>query len=221
MRTIPFPFIFSLFCLFACEKQDTQVLFAPEIAASCVNCVQLDALSVGQVSYYQTIKGDDFYRNENPDLNYLDDTLQLKVVDQEGDLFFLEETIITAETDQIFQYTVKVDKEHIVFSRYREGDLSSLVDFRGQKSISFPIDLSEAPQARMKGWYIENDCDMTSCLYQMDEFQDKRNLNVYLDYSPMAYDGHGYYAIYDKSYLYRSMSVGSWVPEGNGWELIR
>lgn len=221
MRTIPFAFVLILCCLFACEKQDTEVLFAPEVASDCGSCVRFDALAVGQISYYQRIEGERFYDSKDPALNYLDDTLALRVVRQEGNVFTLEESIITAETDEIYQFTAQVDEEQITFSRPGERDFSNLIQFQRNKTLSFPLDLKEAPKARTKGWYIENDCDLVPCHYQLEGFLENKTVGAYLDYSPMAYDGNGYYAIYDATNLYRSMSIGAWTGVGEGWELIR
>ena len=210
----------SLLFLFSCEKQNLQILNTLELASSCPQCVRFDALAVGQTSYYQGISGEAFYQSENPLLIYQEDTLVLKVVDRQGDVFTLEESIITASTDEVFQYQIKVDKENITISKPKEGGLSNLFAFQRNKSLVFPLDLKDAPPARTKGWFIENDCDLQICYYRMDEFMGSKDISVYIDYSPMAYDGNGYYAIYDQIFLYRTMGVGSWTATGSGWELI-
>jgi hypothetical protein len=221
MRTIPFAFILCLFSLLACEKNEVEVLNTPEIAAACENCVRFDALAVGQVSYYQAVEGESFREAGEPAWRYLDDTLELRVVDQQGEIFVLEESIITAETDEVFRYSVKADKDNITFSRFQEGDLANLINFRTSKSIIFPLDLPEASQAQTRGWYINNNCESNPCYFQIDDFQGIEDASVYLDYGPMAYDGNGYYAIYDPTMLYRMISVGAWTGEGQGWELVR
>jgi hypothetical protein len=201
MRTLPFTLILSLFWLLACEKNDVQVLYAPEISAACANCVSFDALAVGQVSYYQRLEGERFYDSNEPALNYQEDTLMLRVISQNGNVFTLEESIITAETDEIYQYSVHVDEEQITFSKPHQGDRSNLIGFHSEKSISFPLDLKAAPQARTKGWYIENDCDLVPCHYRMEGLLEDQTVSVYLDYSPMAYDGNGYYNMSHPEFL--------------------
>lgn len=221
MKNIPFVLLLSLFCLFSCEKQDVDILFAPENNSSeCEQCVQFDNLAVGQVSYYQGLKGEAYYQDDTPRLQYLDDTLQLRVVNQEGNVFTLEESIITSETDEVFQYMVQVDEENITFSKMHEGDLSNLVFFDRNKTLVFPLNI-RSPQARIVGWFIENDCDLVPCYYSIEEFEAEKGVKVYLDYSPMAYDGNGYFAVYDQRYIHRMMSISAWTGEGLGWELIR
>jgi len=221
MKTIPlFALAFSLFFLMACEKKEITVQETPGISSACANCVQFDDPAVGQLNKYVKFKGASFYKEDNPTITYEADTLYLEVIGKTDNEFTLEERVFS-QPGQAVQYKLTVDKEGYYFSRGEKRANALLLPplFR-LENMDFLLNLDEAPSAAMKGWYIENNCDKQPCYYQLDQFGEREELKVFLDYSPMAYDGNGFYSIYDEKYLLRTTSIAAWTGEASGWELF-
>ncbi len=219
MKTIPFAAIVILIVLCSCEKQNLEIRSDLTPQDICENCVQFDQLEVGQVSYYEQIKGEPYYQSDDPAIKYLPDTLSLKVIKKEGNIFTLEETL-KSKPQERFSYNIELSSEGISFFKDNTGTTSNIFPLHKLETIKLTEDMSTFPQAKMKGWYIENNCERQPCYFQIEQFSGLEKLMVFLDYSPMAYDGNGFYAIYNQSMFVRMVSVGAWTAEGNGWELI-
>ncbi len=221
MRTIPFVTLLSTLLFLACEKQEVEALETPMTTASCENCVRLNDLKVGQVSFFKKFKGTSVYHDENPEILYLEDTLRLEVTAQNGMVFTLKENL-TSNPEETWQYNIRVEKSGFAFVKAKEYFVSNLFSNKNIGSTFMPFELKEAPEAQMKGWYIFDECDLKPCFYFIEQFNDTgEKVNVYLDYSPMAYDGNGFYALYNEELIFRTLSVGAWTGEAEGWDLIR
>ncbi|MDX1942117.1 MAG: hypothetical protein SFU99_16255 [Saprospiraceae bacterium] len=216
MRSLTiFASLILLFCA-ACQKEETATLKA----GNCSNCINFNSLEVGQQSRYIAFKGNrDF---EEQKWQYESDTLVVRVSAKTGDNFTFEE-YLTTDPDSVRSYNVILvdDSAKIELREYWNGSWL----FQGGLLINLPLAPANYQLAEIKGWEAIVTCETAPCYgylpaYQQQEFI-YNDLYVYRNYEPMAWDGNGFFAIYNAKYgVVRSVSVGSWIPVGNGWDLI-
>lgn len=219
MKTkVLFSLLFLTVILWSCQQEDDVQTLA--LADNCPNCINFENLQVGQQSRYVAFKGKrDF---EEQAWHYESDTLVVNVVAQENTHFIFEE-FLTTNPDSIRKYTVALsaDSVKINLSEYWVGSWL----FQGGQHIAIALAPTNQQFAEIKGWEAIVDCNLAPCYGFLSEYKQNRvvfnNLYVYHNYGPMAWDGNGYFAIYNQKYgVVRSVSVGSWVPVGKGWDLI-
>lgn len=219
MKTkVLFSLLFLTVILWSCQQEDDIQTLA--LADNCPNCINFENLQVGQQSRYVAFKGKrDF---EEQAWHYESDTLVVNVVTQENTNFIFEE-FLTTNPDSVRKYTVALsaDSVKIDLSEYWIGSWL----FQGGQQIHVALAPTNYQSTEMKGWEAIVDCGMAPCYGYLSEYKQNRfvynNLYVYHNYGPMAYDGNGYFAIYNQKYgIVRSVSVGSWIPVAKGWDLI-
>jgi len=199
------------------QNDDIQALVS---AGDCPNCINFENMQVGQQSRYVAFTGKrDF---EDQDYHYLSDTLVVQVVAQEGADFMIEE-FLTSNQDSIRTYRIGLTESsvHIGLNEYWIGSWL----FQGGTNINIALEPKDYQSAEIKGWEAVVRCETAPCYAYLPEYKQNRSvyndLYVYHNYGPMAWDGNGFFAIYNAKYgVVRSVSVGSWVPVAGGWDLI-
>ncbi len=219
MKTkVLFSLLLLTLAIWNCQQDDDIQSLA--LADECPNCINFENVQVGQQSRYVAFTGKrDF---EDQDYHYLSDTLVVQVAAQEGEDFILEE-FLTSNPDSIRTYRISLIDNNINI-RLNEYWIGSWL-FQGGTNIQIALEPRDYQSAEIKGWEAIVSCETAPCYGYLAEYEQGRfNYNdvyVYRNYGPMAWDGNGFFAIYNSKYgIVRSVSVGSWIPVGNGWDLI-
>lgn len=205
----------------ACQKEEN-VAELPTKIAVCDNCINFQSPQVGQESRYLAFEGNRY--QDNRESKYKKDTLVVKVTAQNGSTFLFEE-FLTSNPDSIRNYKVMWSQDSIKISLPSYyGD--SWLFYGGYKPfLNIALEPEDADSIELKGWEAFIICDTAPCYGYLPEHAQQQsryeNLYVYHDYGPIASDGTGYFAIFNKKFgVVRSATAGGWVPIANGWDLI-
>jgi hypothetical protein len=219
MKTCSVIFLFLLIVsIWSCQSDET--LRAFDAADDCPNCINFENLQVGQQSRYIAFRGNrDF---EAQKWRYESDILVVKVAAQANDTFAFEE-YLTSDPDSVRVYHVSISNDaiNIHLPEYWNGSWL----FQGGLNLHLSRSPSNPQPAQLKGWEAIVRCETAPCYGYFSEYKQLdfiyQDLYVYHNYGPMAWDGNGYFTIYNQKYgIVRSVSVGSWIPIGYGWDLI-
>lgn len=208
-----------LFCT-ACQKDEIAALKA----AGCANCINFQALEVGQESRYVAFEGEKFWE-EQPVFHYLNDTLIVKVTGKTGDLFEVEE-YRTSNASDLLHYTFQVKSDTLYVKMIPRNNYPESWLFNSIGAIKLPLNTISQPIVEMKGWQIPLFGEESPAFGSLKNYQQLGStydiLNVYQNYEPMTYDGPGYYVLYGKNFgVVRSVSINPWQAKGLGWDLLQ
>lgn len=219
-----FPCLFTLL-VFSCNKDEEVELVT--WLEECENCIELKNPAVGQRSVYVGFEGKNYIEESNPGIDYTTDTLVATIIDKDATGYLTE---VVHNNPNIKRDTFYIIPESDSIRLRSVGQYSTLlVNFEREEEIVLVAGEVDGPKADPKGWEIGLDCggDIINggCNGYVEEFalggEPVIRLNVYKNYAPMAYDGPGFFMLYDDQLgIVRSVSVGSWVPTGGGWDLI-
>ncbi|MEM6800598.1 MAG: hypothetical protein AAF696_04290 [Bacteroidota bacterium] len=185
--------------------------------------VDLGELVVGQKSTYLFYNIPYDPNNGAGQLSYTGDTAWLSINNQLMDRFEMKVTYSKdAEVDTYFFSSVN-DSIRI------ERDPNSSGPHRLLPFSMLPIRLSmkdfNGPQLNASFESIAQNCSTPTCnAYlsnheQLGESYDR--LNIYADYSDMAFDGPGYHMFYSEMYgMVRMASINAWTREEAGWDFL-
>jgi hypothetical protein len=223
MRNLLTSIILLSLCFSACQKEKNLAELPPKIAA-CNNCINFQSLEVGQQSRYLAFEGEKPWE-EQPPFRYLKDTLIVQIVGKTGELFQVEEYRTSAPSDLLY-YAFRIENDTLQVdltprNNYTESWLfSSIWD-----TIKLPLQQVNSPIIQLKGWNIPVFSESSPAMGLLERHEQLGNiyntLNVYFDYGPIAYDGTGYYFMYNQEFgIVRNVSLNPWQAKSLGWDLI-
>lgn len=206
--------------LWNCQSNEEESFLTLAVPGECTNCINFEDMKVGQQNRYAGFTGKRDFADQ--DWQYNGDTLVVKVTGTAGEDFVFEE-YRTSDPDSIRTYTVSVadDSVNVLLTEYWIGSWL----FSGGLNIPFALPPANFQTVQIKGWEAVVRCETSPCYGYLTEHRQRQSiytdLFVYHNYGPMAWDGNGYFAIYNRKYgVIRSASVGSWFPVASGWDLI-
>ncbi len=219
---------FSLFLLYNCNKEEVVV---PPSEINCTNCLNFNELELGQQSKYLNFVGESRIE-DNPSFDYTDDTLVVKVIGVNGGFFLIEEHF-AENPDSSWNYEISLQADKVVF-RFPEWPVdpnytlnSSMLLQQYSHLFELPMTIVDGKIGDMNGWEVvfDSSCNTAPCYGTIENYEQFGfsfpKLNVFHDYGPMAFDGAGIFFFYHNDFgIVRSVSVGSWIPKGWGWDLI-
>lgn len=232
MKNYFFLLFFALFVFSNCDEDKDEVVVV-DVVGDCANCLNFNSLEVGQQSKYLGFIGDE--RNQvDPATTYSDDTLVVSVVGLDGTKYLIQEHL-SHSPDSSWQYEISLTNDLVTFHfppsptnpDYPNHSSALVLVYSWELIFELSKEVSSGNTGAMNGWeYVFDEfCSESPCYGTIDNYSqlgdDYPMANVYQDYSPMAWDGAGQFMIYNNDYgVIRSVSVGSWVPKGWGWDLI-
>ena len=198
------------------------------------NPVHFDNLAVGQKSRYLLLSGDDYYLQDSFNFDYLDDTLTLEIVDLNNEGFKVKETMqytgdthayLQGEKDSVYYYYFNVVNDTLRITKSGSLWVNSRIFGYNSAQNGLPlIDYTDHP-VEIKGWktsfpYCE--CFNSGYTEHYEQFGIHYDrLNVWLQNSPMSFDGSGSTFLYSNTHGIVRMSTYSWWSQsGFGWDLL-
>lgn len=221
--------LFASALLFACQK-DQDTAGAPK-----ENTLQLSKMEVGQKNYYLRLSGEGF-RDQPPFTSeYLPDTLVLEVTAVDGDVFTLKEYLTPGSASILTPDKVTPPPngsgEYVYKVKVADGKVQYVGMVSGQwRPHLFPketmvLSLSDitGQEIKLSGWMPGADVTVNQA-YLLDFQLGKSTydrLNFVRDYNDMAFDGTGYFYLYnEKVGIVRVGYVSSWGMPGMAWDLM-
>jgi hypothetical protein len=232
----------QLLLFFGCDNEDDVMMNEPADPA-------VFDFEVGQKILYSLFEGERYNDNaENELFAYTNDTLEVEVINKEGNVYTFRERILPSSAmhqsaddyywlnkdsvytnEWVFENdTLKILRgENVGFFSHLLLDHGFLLVPSGSIERGFLLPLQDfiEQQVFIEGWktsedYCECDMDLYTEKYSLFGVSYDR-LNVAIRNTPMQSDGHGSTYIYNtKEGIVRSVSYSWWTGTGFGWDRI-
>jgi hypothetical protein len=202
-------------------------------------------LREGQIFRYVLLRGSDYFSN-NDNFYYCGDTLQLEVLDVDGDRFLISERVtdlsnMKVNNDESYYY-YGVDKD-ATYTNYWIIRNDSLIfepitdEFKSHLIVSWvahaysaynpnlPLGSFDGEEVQITGWkssypYYEGNVKLFTNNYNLlDHYYDF--LNILINNYQLAGDLSGYTTVYSPRYgIVKTSTYDFWPSEGIGWDKL-
>lgn len=193
------------------------------------------ALEVGQASHFVFFTGENYQDTSEFSIQYHPDTLVMEIVGKDDFGFRVKECITSGSKpnnellfpDSVLYYYLKVENGYLKPHRTPDSPSGTFLYSRLFLTREIPLPLAKitAEEIILSGWktnpvyfglYREGFCENSMVNNAAYPY-----LNIVIDNSDMATDGHGTTWIYAPTAgLVRFFAVSPWTNKGSGWDLI-
>jgi hypothetical protein len=192
---------------------------------SCSNCINFAAPAVGQQSRYLAFEGEASHQNDQPGVDYLNDTLTVTVISEASTGFLLEE-FHSGIPGSSRRYLLRLASETLSWIGTTDNQESWLLNktlpLSAEPGWDWPLEVQDNP-GKQRGWVIDLDC--SACVGYIEDYQqlgtDYPRLNVWLNNEGTFVDGPGYTYLYNsRDGLVRSLVFNPWTSRSGGWDRL-
>lgn len=221
MRSFIILIVFISCWFSACQKEENTL----ELKASeCANCINFEALKVGQESRYLAFEGEKFWEEE-PSFRYLNDTLIVRVTGQTGELFQVEE-YRTSNASDLLHSTFEIKSDTLLVKFIPRNNYPDSWLFTGISPLKLALKTISQPVIEINNWHVAPFGDESPAFGALKNYKQLNKtynkLNVYQNYKPMTYDAPGAYILYNENAgIVRSVLINPWQAKGLGWDLLQ
>lgn len=218
-----FSFIVISILFFSCSKnsENQEHLTSPLSDTS----MKLDEMEVGDVFLFRKLEGVDQF-SEHYNYHYTQDTLELKVLEKNGNAYLIRERVLHSNNPEEIYYNNWLVKNDSIFIETVNGQVGNIESYIFLRPNTYDFSLSNnSDYADIEGWsvainYIEADLD----LFARNETIGHGHygfLNVAYLNGAMIADNPGHYHLYSKSNGWVRMCTYSWWGgHGHCWTRI-
>lgn len=231
--------LFLAIAMFSCHKEEPPVVAPPTPPVNVYDPTEsgppiyFDSLAIGQISKYLVLTVKGYNSSQNNQIEYSDDTVQLKIVAKDNLGFKVEEKLFyTGDThewlkdfkDSTLVFYLNIVNDTLVATAEPGEQLYSrlLRYYAGDGRL--PLADIPGPLAEITGWKTDLPyCECDKQAYAENyTFMGKNydRLNILILNHDMASDGNGRTYMYNKKELVRFSYYSWWTQSGYGLDLI-